>query len=444
VTIARNGSDGDGGGIASFSSLSGFMVDVTGNDAVFQGGGIFVGPAGASGWAVDLHSGRISGNRATGGLDARTGRSVGAGEGAGAAVHGLLRLRSFDVDDNDARVSGGGVWLGFGADVRLAQTTLSGNTARFNGGGVDANSSAGFLEMVNVTVHGNTARTGGGVNLGGSTAATARLRSVTFASNETTGRDGANLRASVGLLLKNTIFSDPRGRGGDNCLFIGAVVISEGHNLESGNSCGLPAADSFVDLQLADFGSEADHPQTMPLRAGSPAVDAVDFGQCDIDWEFFILEDERGVPRPQGVTCDAGAYERRPFIPDWILVGGDFIDLGPAASAVVATSLKLRLAVAKQQDAAAPADAIVKAASDLQRWIELVLSAPDEQSGRALLKEAGQALSLLRQTMDAASTCCGGLGTRFAFINLTTAVDAFHAAYIRVAPPKPIEKAGQP
>ena len=73
------------------------------------------------------------------------------------------------------------------------------------------------------------------------------------------------------------------------------------------------------------------------------------------------------------------------------------------------------------------------------------MSAPDEQSGRALLKEAGQALSLLRQTMDAASTCCGGLGTRFAFINLTTAVDAFHTAYMRVAqPPKPIEKAGRP
>jgi hypothetical protein len=40
-----------------------------------------------------------------------------------------------------------------------------------------------------------------------------------------------------------------------------------------------------------------------------------------------------------------------------------------------------------------------------------------------------------------ASTCCGGLGTRSSFINVMTAVDALHSAYIRVSqPPKPIEK----
>jgi hypothetical protein len=101
----------------------------------------------------------------------------------------------------------------------------------------------------------------------------------------------------------------------------------------------------------------------------------------------------------------------------------------------------LRLAVAKEQDAAAAADAIVKAASDLQHWIELALSAPDEQNGRALLiKEAGQALSLLRQTMAAASNCCQGVATRFSFTTLTTAVNQFGTKYMRVTqPPKPIE-----
>jgi hypothetical protein len=45
----------------------------------------------------------------------------------------------------------------------------------------------------------------------------------------------------------------------------------------------------------------------MALLAGSPALDAIPPGSAECG---DIPDDQRGVVRPQGTNCDAGAYEQ--------------------------------------------------------------------------------------------------------------------------------------
>ena len=50
---------------------------------------------------------------------------------------------------------------------------------------------------------------------------------------------------------------------------------------------------------LADNGG----PKTHALLPGSVAIDLIPEAMCKVD------EDQRGVERPQGDTCDVGAFE---------------------------------------------------------------------------------------------------------------------------------------
>jgi hypothetical protein len=102
------------------------------------------------------------------------------------------------------------------------------------------------------------------------------------------------------LTLSNTIVANQSG-GGD--CFIPPDITSNGHNLESGTSCGFTGTG---DLQNANplLGALADNggpTQNMALLPGSPAIDV---GSCE------QTTDQRGIARPQGATCDIGAYER--------------------------------------------------------------------------------------------------------------------------------------
>jgi hypothetical protein len=77
-----------------------------------------------------------------------------------------------------------------------------------------------------------------------------------------------------------------------------------GHNLEYGNTCHLTATTDITDTDpllgpLTYDSSTWVH----PLLSGSPAIDQ---GLC---LPGVTTVDQRGVTRPQGATCDIGAYE---------------------------------------------------------------------------------------------------------------------------------------
>jgi hypothetical protein len=82
------------------------------------------------------------------------------------------------------------------------------------------------------------------------------------------------------------------------------TLASVANNLDSGTSCGfthpgdLQSTPPMV-APLADNGGQV---ETGALEAGSPAIDAGTNAGCP-------LTDARGVARPQGTSCDIGAYE---------------------------------------------------------------------------------------------------------------------------------------
>ena len=65
---------------------------------------------------------------------------------------------------------------------------------------------------------------------------------------------------------------------------------------------GTPAAP--VDARLRPLGANGGPTETVPLLPGSPALDRTPAGTCPP-----LAVDQRGITRPQGPACDAGAYE---------------------------------------------------------------------------------------------------------------------------------------
>jgi CSLREA domain-containing protein len=79
---------------------------------------------------------------------------------------------------------------------------------------------------------------------------------------------------------------------------------STGYNVVRGS--GFPGIGSDVSPSFLNLGSllVGDLPPTHPLLDGSDAIDVVPNSECQ------VATDARGVSRPQGPACDAGAHER--------------------------------------------------------------------------------------------------------------------------------------
>jgi hypothetical protein len=81
-------------------------------------------------------------------------------------------------------------------------------------------------------------------------------------------------------------------------------LTSGGYNLDSGTTCGFSAASdqSNADPLLGPLADNGGDTLTHALPGDSPAVDQ---GHCMAG----ITTEQRGVGRPQGATCDIGAFE---------------------------------------------------------------------------------------------------------------------------------------
>jgi len=82
-----------------------------------------------------------------------------------------------------------------------------------------------------------------------------------------------------------------------------STVTSNGYNLDSADECNFHAANDLVDTDpgLLPLDTGGGSP-AYPLGASSPAVDSADPADCP-------AADQRGTSRPQGASCDRGAYE---------------------------------------------------------------------------------------------------------------------------------------
>jgi Ca2+-binding RTX toxin-like protein len=154
-----------------------------------------------------------------------------------------------------------------------------------------SNSDSGTLTLANSTVSGNTAicdydsgdGSGGGVFNRGTLTLTR-----TLVSGNTASHSGPEIEGS-GIVVPNNF--NLFGHNGQ----AGIVGFSPGRR-DIVPSVGLSA----ILLALADNGGPT---LTHALAIGSPALDA---SPADADCP---PTDQRGVPRPQGVRCDIGAFE---------------------------------------------------------------------------------------------------------------------------------------
>jgi len=325
VTITGNTAGTGGGGIANLSSSAiGAGLAVANNTTTTgDGGGILNDSSFCLSAGTDFST---CFSNPSGGNSLVSGNHASAGNGGGIANdRGTLVLSDSTVDGNHAvGGDGGGVWTLFGV-TEVVNATISNNTTTGNGGGIFndsgsvccASSANGFA--TNITVAGNRADgAGGGVyTIAGSTI----LGSATIADNTATGSGGGVFNDDTSdafTELQNTLLA----RNGTNCV---GTISSDGHNLDTGNTCALAGTGDQTNVGDANVGlgtlaanggptqgsSELSAPMmTQALKRTSPAVDAGG-GTCP-------ATDERGVTRPQDgdqdtiAACDIGAFELPP------------------------------------------------------------------------------------------------------------------------------------
>jgi hypothetical protein len=243
-------------------------------------------------------------------LPAGTFRLTGAG-GEDAAATGDLDVVAGEgkltVNGLSARataVDGGGVDRVFdtanGALLELSGLTVRNGDAQAAGAGAGGGIDATSLALVNSTISGNKANgPGGGIAANG---AGVTLRSSTVTGNDggPGGGRGLDLSGGATATVANSIISgNPRG----DCRTVsGGSIASQGGNLAGDAACGFGPVTYPRLGQLADNGGPTN---THALLTGSPAIDAGTGLGCP-------ASDQRGVPRPQGLACDAGAFEAAP------------------------------------------------------------------------------------------------------------------------------------
>ena len=330
----NGGTGGHGGGIALLGGTSTITETVfTGNRA---------GAGGGAGWGFGGDGGIGGSGKVGGGGGAGTGGNAAAGgHGGGIYAEDPLDLARTLIAENGAGAGGlGGRAEGGSAGGAPGGSPGPGGAATGGSGGAGGSGSGLRLEdpttLTNSTVSGNatagggngggafgafsgggsgfaTAGAGGAAGVGGIDAMdAATLRGLTVAANSpgTPGQPGTNSSPGASNSAGAAGVGAVRGTGaatiedsivaGNTPATCGGPIVNGGNNIVAGQA-GCPGTEGDPRLEpLADNGGPS---STHALGAGSAALDVVPAGDCS-------GPDQRGVSRPRGAACDAGAYER--------------------------------------------------------------------------------------------------------------------------------------
>ncbi len=186
---------------------------------------------------------------------------------------------------------GGALALDSAGTALVMNSTFSGNSALLGGGLV----TSGTMTLSNTTLAGNGAFIGGGVDV---LSGTLTVTNSTFTDNSGVFLFGASAIENAGGLvkLKNTLVA---GDSSNNCQ---GSLVSLGHNLDDGHTCGLNAGGDLTNTNplLGPLAENGGPTLTAALLPGSPAINHGDNNGCP-------LLDQRGLLRIDG--CDVGAFE---------------------------------------------------------------------------------------------------------------------------------------
>lgn len=254
---------------------------------------------GTSGGAID-NAGRLRVWRST-----FTGNS--AQEGGGILNQLTTSIVNTTFTGNRADIYGGGALVNAAGTMKVARTTFVRNTGP--GGGAIDNDAA--TTVTDSTFYGNMAGANGGgavVNFG-----TITITHSTLSGNSAPyGADVYNFSGHT-TSIGSSILAQGMG-GGGNCG--GQSPVTDlGYNIDTGASCGFSAgAHSMSGTQprLEALAGNGGPTQTLALPPRSPAINKIPAGAAGCQRSV----DQRGVARPQGGSCDIGAYE-------YVITSGD-------------------------------------------------------------------------------------------------------------------------
>jgi hypothetical protein len=318
---------GQGGGTVSLSPPAPQgTFQLTQNTLQVPGGVSIIGP-GPEQVTIDLVTGTAhvieKQQPLSGGPDVIAGVTI-TGDKQGGIGGGVLSYGGLALNDVNVTGNYGDLGAGVSAEgsLTISDSTITNNIAEVNGvtyenGGGVAIQGNGSVTISDSTIAGNTARLGGGVYV--QNTAPVSLENVTIADNTATSSGGAggnvyNAYSSTNpLQATNTIIAGgfATTAGTENCGGTAPVVGGGAHDLEDRNQCGLTGAGDLVNTNplLGPLQNNGGVLSTLALGVGSPAINA---GTGCVDAASMPLgHDERGVMRPQGPSCDIGAFEFR-------------------------------------------------------------------------------------------------------------------------------------
>jgi predicted outer membrane repeat protein len=207
-----------------------------------------------------------------------------ASQGAGIYNRGNLTLVNSAVVNNTTFNDGGGIYQARGSLV-VKNTTISNNSAKSSGGGVyiyDGNAS-----FNNVTITQNLAQEvtetpalGGGLSNSFNKPVT--VRNSIIAGN--IAREMPDCRGNF------------TSRGNNLIGYLDGCILSAAPGDLTGTS-GLP-----LNAKLGNLADNGGGTPTHALLNGSPAINTGNPASCE-------TQDQRGIARPEGSTCDMGAFE---------------------------------------------------------------------------------------------------------------------------------------
>ena len=316
---------GTGGGIQTDtgSILTLTNVAVTGNagtpgiDATTNGGQGLPGGEGGGiltglGATLNVVNSTISDNAGGAGGQGAEGAAGGAG-GSGGSGGGIYNETSAHLTVTGSTISGNSAGAGGDGSVSDTQTVGGAGGQGGSGGGIV---NAGTLVITNSTIRGNSAGAGGSGGLGFPSGRPgvdgtgggiddvggASLTNVTVAGNTAHGNgDGIDDTAtSVQPIETGSVIA---GNGVQNCS--GPLIKDGGSNITFPAQPFSDCPGTTADPRLGPLQNNGGPTATMALLPGSAAVGLVPVAGC-------VSADQRGVARPQGSACDAGAFEWAP------------------------------------------------------------------------------------------------------------------------------------
>jgi fibronectin-binding autotransporter adhesin len=234
-----------------------------------MGGGIY------NSNVVLLLNSTLSGNFATGGTGTP---NIGGGFGGTALGGAIYNVGTFTGTNNTLFGN-----LAIGGDGGLENTNRWGPSGVGFGGGL-YNDTNGIVILTHQTFSDNSIEHGSSL------------------SPITLGFGGGIFSTNGTVTLRNSIVAN--SPLGTNCW---GSVIDGGGNIISDASVNFTAPGSHTNTNpvLGPLGNYGGPTQTMPLLAGSPALNAGTAAFCP-------AKDQRGIARPFGSGCDIGAFESAP------------------------------------------------------------------------------------------------------------------------------------